>query len=81
MAGYGASSTWALVPNRLSGMVSLQRSIPSLLFRLYGSESDYTQMPWSENGVGKLQWRYSPTTRRRRGSELRHPFGEGLPCS
>jgi hypothetical protein len=63
MAGYGASSTWALVPNRLSGMVSLQRAIPSLLFRLYGSESDYTQMPWSENGVGKLQWRYSPTGR------------------
>lgn len=63
LAGGGFSSTWALVPDRLSALVSVQRSVPELLFRLYGSESDYTQPPWSENGIAKLLWRYSPTGR------------------
>jgi hypothetical protein len=63
LVGGGFSSTWALVPDRLSAMVSVQRSVPELLFRLYGSESDYTQPPASENGIAKLIWRYSPSGR------------------
>jgi outer membrane cobalamin receptor len=63
LVGGGFSSTWALVPDKLSALVSVQRSVPELLFRIYGSESDYTQPPWSENGVAKLLWRYSPTGR------------------
>jgi vitamin B12 transporter len=61
LAGWSVSSTWALVPNRLSLMGSVVQSFPELLFRLYGSPSEYTQAPWSENGVAKLQWRYSAT--------------------
>ena len=63
MSGYGFSGTWALVPDRLSLLVSEQNSFPEILFRLYGSNSDYTQYPWSENGVAKLLYRYSPTGR------------------
>ncbi len=63
LAGGGFSTTWALVPDRVSALVSVQRSVPELLFRLYGSVSDYTQAPASENAVGKLLWRYSPTGR------------------
>ncbi len=63
LAGFGASTTWALVPDRLSALVSVQQSVPELLFRLYGSSSEYTQSPWSENGVAKLLWRYSSTGR------------------
>ena len=63
VTGYSLSSTWALVPNRLSLMGSVVQSFPELLFRLYGSVSDYTLAPTSQNGVGKLLWRYSPTGR------------------
>jgi len=63
ITGYSVSSTWALVPNRLSLMGSVVQSFPELLFRLYGSVSEYTQAPASQNGVAKLQWRYSPTGR------------------
>jgi hypothetical protein len=63
LAGYSMSGTWALVPDRLSLMGSVVQSVPELLFRIYGSNSDYTQAPWSENGVAKLLWRYSPTGR------------------
>ena len=61
ITGYSLSGTWALVPDRLSFMGSVVQSYPDLLFRIYGSHSDYTQAPWSENGVAKLLWRYSPT--------------------
>jgi vitamin B12 transporter len=63
LTGYSVSGTWALVPNRLSLMGSVVQSFPELLFRLYGSVSEYTQAPASQNGVAKLQWRYSPTGR------------------
>ena len=63
LAGYSLSGTWALVPDRLSLLASAQSSVPELLFRLYGSNSTYTQVPWSENGVAKLLYRYSPTGR------------------
>ncbi len=63
VTGYSVSSTWALVPDRLSLMGSVVQSFPELLFRLYGSVHEYTQAPWSENGVAKLQYRYSPTGR------------------
>ncbi len=61
MAGGGFSSTWALVPDRVSLLVSMQQSVPDLLMKLYGGSQDYTQFPWSENGVAKLIWRYSAT--------------------
>jgi hypothetical protein len=63
LAGYSAAATWALVPDKLSGLVTMQQSFPELLMRLYGSASDYTQYPWSENGAAKLLYRYSPTGR------------------
>ena len=61
LAGVTTATTWALVPDKLSALVSLQQSFPELLMRIYGSVSDYTQFPWSENGVAKLLYRYSPT--------------------
>lgn len=63
LAGGGASTSWALVPDRLSFIGSVFRSTPSLLFRLYGSSSEFEQAPVSLNGVGKLLWRYSPSGR------------------
>ena len=63
ITGYNFSTTWAIVPDRLSFLASAQQSFPELLFRIYGSTSEYTQAPWSENGVAKLMWRYSPTGR------------------
>lgn len=63
LAGAGGSATWALVPDRLSGMVSVNQSLLPLLFGLYGSESEYESVPTSFNAVGKLLWRYSPSGR------------------
>ncbi|MFN8588819.1 MAG: TonB-dependent receptor [Candidatus Eisenbacteria bacterium] len=63
MAGYGVSTTWALVPDRLSLLVTTAKSIPEMLLRANGISNDYVQAPWSENGAAKLLWRYSPTGR------------------
>lgn len=58
-AGAGGSATWALVPDRLSGMVSVNRSLLPVLMHLYGSPNEYESVPQSFNGVAKLLWRYS----------------------
>ncbi len=63
LAGQSASSTWALVPDKVSFVGSLARSAPELLFRLYGTSRDYESAPLSTNGVGKLIYRYSPSGR------------------
>ncbi len=42
MAGYGVSTTWALVPDRLSSlMVTTAKSIPEMLLRANGVTNDY----------------------------------------
>lgn len=61
LAGAGGSATWALVPDRLSGLVSVNKSLLPLLFDLYGSNSEYEAIPASFNGAAKLLWRYSPS--------------------
>lgn len=63
LAGTGGSATWPLVPDRLSATVAAGKSLTSLLFRLYGSTSDYETAPNSFNAVGKLLWRYSSSGR------------------
>lgn len=63
LAGAGGSATWALVPDRLSGLVSVNQSLLPLLFGLYGSTNEYESLPTSLNGVAKLLWRYSPSGR------------------
>ena len=63
VVGGGFSSTWALLPDKLSALVSVNRSSTALLFRLYGSNRDYESAPASFNGVGKLLYRYSPSGR------------------
>src|SRR6185503_13527527 len=63
LAGGGASTSWALVPDRLSFVGSGRLSRIDLLQRLYGLSSRYVSLPRSADGVGKLLWRYSPTGR------------------
>ncbi len=63
MAGAGLSSSWALVPDKLSFVGTARVSITSILFKLYGSSSDYESAPVSDDGAGKLIWRYSPSGR------------------
>lgn len=63
IVGGSFASTWALVPDKLSALVSVNQSMTSLLFKLYGSNRDYEQAPTSFNGVGKLLWRYSGSGR------------------
>src|SRR5262245_22288080 len=63
LAGGNASTSWALVPDRLSFVGSLDHSMPELLFKLSGSPSDYQTAPTSSNGFAKLLGRYSPTGR------------------
>ncbi len=58
-AGAGGSATWALVPDKVSALVSVNQSLLPVLFRLYGSPEDYESVPNSFNGVAKLLWRYS----------------------
>jgi hypothetical protein len=61
LAGLSASGTAPIVRGRLSASGSLRLSVPELLFRLYGSSSDYETAPVSRDGTGRLLWRYSPT--------------------
>jgi TonB-dependent receptor-like protein/carboxypeptidase-like protein len=60
MVGGGLSSSWALVPGRLSLVGSFSRSSPALLFRLYGSASEFESAPRGSSGFGRLIGRYSP---------------------
>ena len=63
LAGLGASTSWAIVPDRLSFIGSTRYSDPSLLFKLYGSSREYEQDPRGEDAAAKLLWRYSRTGR------------------
>ena len=63
LAGGAASSTWSLVPGKLSFVGSLARSAPGLLMKLYGSPREYASPPTGLNGAGKLLYRYSQTGR------------------
>lgn len=63
MAGGSLSSSWALVPDRLSLIVALRYSDVNLLDRLYAMPSEYVSNPASRDGAAKLLYRYSPTGR------------------
>jgi hypothetical protein len=63
LAGGSLSSSWALVPGKLSLVGSIAHGVPELLFRLYGSSTDYEVAPVSMNALGKLIYRYSPSGR------------------
>ena len=63
LAGPSASGTIPLVRGRLSASASARLSVPDLLFRLYGSSSDYETAPVSRDGAARLLWRYSATGR------------------
>ena len=59
--GGSASTSWALVPDRLSLIASVDHSVPQLLFDIYGTSSDYETTPSSSNSFVKLLGRYSRT--------------------
>lgn len=63
LAGGALSSSWALVPDRLSLVATLRRSWPAVLVKLYGSARDYESAPASDDGAARLLWRYRPTGR------------------
>jgi hypothetical protein len=63
MAGAALSTSWALKPDKLSFVGTARVSITSILFKLYGSSSDYERAPSSNDGAGKFIWRYSPSGR------------------
>ncbi len=63
LAGGGVSSTWSLVPDRLSLLGSVRLGVPGILFKLYGSNTDYESAPRSHDAAGRLLWRYSGTGR------------------
>jgi hypothetical protein len=61
LAGTGVSTSWALVPDKLSLVTSLRHSFPEVLFKLYGTSNDYEEAPSSDDGAARLLYRYSPT--------------------
>jgi len=63
LAGGGVSSSWALIPDRLSFIGSARFTDPRLLFDLYGSPNEYQSAPGSRDGVGRLLYRYSSSGR------------------
>ena len=63
MAGGGGSASWALVPDKLSVVGSWRMADPSLLFRLYGSNTDFEVSPRARDLAGRALYRYSPTGR------------------
>lgn len=75
LAGGGVSSSWSLVPDRLSLVATVRRSWPEVLMNLYGSTRDYVSPPVSTDGAAKLNWRYRPTGR---ASLLYLGSGDGL---
>jgi len=62
-AGGGASTSWALIPDKLSFVGALRAGDPELLFRLYGTSRDWEVAPTSVDGAGRLLYRYSSTGR------------------
>src|SRR3989442_996579 len=63
MVGGGASTSWALVPDKLSFVGTGRFSRLDLLSRVYGTARDYVSLPRSADGVAKLLYRYSLTGR------------------
>jgi vitamin B12 transporter len=62
-AGGSASTSWALVPDKLSFIGAYRASDTALLFHLYGAAREYEQLPKSQDAAARLLWRYSPTGR------------------
>ncbi|MEP7027953.1 MAG: TonB-dependent receptor [Candidatus Eisenbacteria bacterium] len=63
LAGASLSSSWALVPDRLSIVGAGGLSTTTLLHRLYGTSRDYPQDPASDHGALKAILKYAPTGR------------------
>lgn len=63
MVGAGISTSWALVPDRLSFVGSARFSAVGLVQRLYGSARDYVRAPGTHDDAARLLWRYSPSGR------------------
>jgi len=63
LVGGGLSTSWALIPDKLSFVSSLRASNTDLLFRLYGSSTEFETAPNSQDGAARLLYRYSPTGR------------------
>lgn len=63
LAGANFSTSWALVPDKLSFVGSVMHTFPEILFRLYGSSSDYVQAPSSVHGLGRLIWKPAAASR------------------
>ncbi len=63
LVGGELSTSWALVPDRLSLIGGYRRSAIDLLIDLYGGPAEYETVPNSQDGAAKLLWRYSPTGR------------------
>ncbi len=61
LAGAGVSSSWSLLPGKLSLVGSMRFSDIHVLEKLYGSASEYVSVPASRDAAGKLLYRYSPT--------------------
>ena len=63
MVGANASTSWALVPDKLSFVGTGRFSRLDVLSKLYGTARDYAELPQSADGAAKLLYRYSPNGR------------------
>jgi len=63
MVGGDASTSWALVPDKLSFIGSGRFSRLDVLRALYGTARDYVSLPRSADGAAKLLYRYSAAGR------------------
>jgi hypothetical protein len=63
LVGGGLSTSWALIPDRLSAVAALRATNTDLLFRLYGTSREFETAPNSQDGAVKLLYRYSRTGR------------------
>jgi vitamin B12 transporter len=63
LVGGGMSTSWALVPDKLSVVGSVRASNVDLLEQLYGASRDYVLPPRSADAAGRLLYRYSPSGR------------------
>jgi len=63
LVGGGVSTSWALVPDKVSLVGSVRASNVQLLEQLYGASRDYVSAPRSADAAGRLLYRYSPTGR------------------
>jgi hypothetical protein len=63
MVGGSVQTSWALVPDRFSVIGAAALTTPELLFKLYGSSSEFESAPTSGHGALKSVWRYALTGR------------------